>query len=138
MLNHFVCMGRLTRDPELRRTAAGIPVVSFSLACDRDYANAKNERETDFLDCTAWRGTAEFVSKYFRKGNMAVVSGRIRSDKWIDSNTDTRRTRYSVDVDSIYFGGSKPSAPIHENPELPPIPSDDPLPLPEEYAYAGQ
>lgn len=81
MLNHIVLMGRLTRDPELRRTGSGIAVASFSLAVDRDFGSSANngEKETDFIDIVAWRNTAEFVSKYFTKGRMAVVSGRLRS-----------------------------------------------------------
>ncbi|MBR6763292.1 MAG: single-stranded DNA-binding protein, partial [Clostridia bacterium] len=79
MLNHITIMGRLTRDPELRRTGTGIAVASFTLAVDRDFANsATGEKETDFIDIVAWRNTAEFVDKYFSKGRMAVVSGRLQ------------------------------------------------------------
>ena len=84
MLNHIVLMGRLTRDPELRRTGSGVAVASFTLAVDRDYAAQGAEKETDFVDIVAWRNTAEFVSKYFAKGRMAVVSGRLQIRNWTD------------------------------------------------------
>ena len=84
MLNHIVLMGRLTRDPELRRTGSGVAVASFTLAVDRDYAVQGAEKETDFVDIVAWRNTAEFVSKYFTKGRMAVVSGRLQIRNWQD------------------------------------------------------
>ena len=85
MLNHIVLMGRLTRDPELRRTGSGLAVASFSLAVDRDFGNRETgERETDFIDIVAWRNTAEFVSKYFTKGRMAVVSGRLQIRNWTE------------------------------------------------------
>ena len=106
MLNRIVLMGRLTRDPELRRTQSGTAVVSFSIACDRDYAAQGAERETDFIDIVAWRGTAEFVEKYFSKGRMAIVSGSLESRKWEAKNGD-KRISWEVRVDSIYFGDSK-------------------------------
>ncbi len=106
MLNHIVLMGRLTRDPELRRTANGIAVASFSLAVDRDYAAQGAERETDFIDIVAWRNTAEFVSKYFSKGRMAVVSGRLQIRNWNDKDGNKRRSAEVV-ADNIYFGDSK-------------------------------
>ena len=85
MLNHITVMGRLTRDPELRRTQSGVPVASFSIACDRDYKDkTTGERATDFIDVVAWRTTGEFVSKYFTKGRMAVVSGRLQMRDWTD------------------------------------------------------
>ena len=107
MLNHIVIMGRLTRDPELRRTASGIAVASFTLAVDRDFA-AKDggERETDFIDCVAWRQTGEFVSKYFAKGRMAVVSGRLQIRNWNDKDGNKRRSAEVV-ADNVYFGDSK-------------------------------
>ena len=107
MLNHIVIMGRLTRDPELRRTASGIAVASFTLAVDRDFA-AKDggERETDFIDCVAWRQTGEFVSKYFAKGRMAVVSGRLQIRNWTDKEGNKRRSAEVV-ADNVYFGESK-------------------------------
>ena len=107
MLNHIVIMGRLTRDPELRRTGSGIAVASFSLAVDRDFGKNENgARETDFIDCVAWRQTGEFVSKYFTKGRMAVVSGRLQIRSWTDKDGNKRRTAEVV-ADNVYFGDSK-------------------------------
>lgn len=107
MLNHIVLMGRLTRDPELRRTGSGIPVATFSLAVDRDFGKTENgDRETDFIDIVAWRGTAEFVSKYFFKGRMAVVSGRLQIRNWTDKEGNRRRSAEVV-ADNVYFGDSK-------------------------------
>ena len=107
MLNHIVIMGRLTRDPELRRTGSGIAVASFTLAVDRDFGKNENgERETDFIDCVAWRQTGEFVSKYFTKGRMAVVSGRLQIRSWNDKDGNKRRTAEVV-ADNVYFGDSK-------------------------------
>jgi single-strand DNA-binding protein len=102
-------MGRLTRDPELRRTGSGVAVASFTLAVDRDH-NPKDgsEKETDFIDCVAWRGTGEFVSKYFRKGSMAIVSGRLQIRNWTDKEGNKRRSAEVV-ADSCYFGDSKKS-----------------------------
>ena len=107
MLNHIVLMGRLTRDPELRRTGTGIAVASFSIAVDRDFGSKETgEKETDFIDIVAWRNTAEFVSKYFTKGRMAVVSGRlqIRTRNHKDGN---KRRPAEVVADNVYFGDSK-------------------------------
>ncbi len=107
MLNHITIMGRLTRDPELRRTGSGIAVASFSLAVDRDYSPKDGgERETDFIDCVAWRQTGEFVSKYFTKGRMAVVSGRLQIRSWTDKDGNKLRTAEVV-ADNVYFGDSK-------------------------------
>jgi len=107
MLNHITIMGRLTRDPELRRTGSGIAVTSFTLAVDRDFGkNDQGERETDFIDCVAWRQTGEFVSKYFTKGRMAVVSGRLQIRSWNDKDGNKRRTAEVV-ADNVYFGDSK-------------------------------
>lgn len=107
MLNHIVLMGRLTRDPELRRTASGVAVATFSIAVDRDFASsATGEKETDFIDIVAWRNTAEFVSKYFAKGRMAVVSGRLQIRNWNDKEGNKRRSA-EVIADNIYFGDSK-------------------------------
>ena len=107
MLNHIVIMGRLTRDPELRRTGTGVAVASFSLAVDRDFSPRDGgERETDFIDCVAWRQTGEFVSKYFTKGRMAVVSGRLQIRNWTDKDGNKRRTAEVV-ADNVYFGDSK-------------------------------
>lgn len=109
MLNHITIMGRLTRDPELRRTGSGTAVASFTLAVDRDRAPEGQERETDFIDCVAWRQTGEFVSKYFRKGSMAVVSGRLQIRGWTDKDGNKRRTAEVV-AENVYFGGSKRSS----------------------------
>ena len=107
MLNHITIMGRLTRDPELRRTGSGIAVASFTLAVDRDFGGRDGgERETDFIDCVAWRQTGEFVSKYFTKGRMAVVSGRLQIRSWTDKDGNKRRTAEVV-ADNVYFGDSK-------------------------------
>ncbi len=107
MLNHITIMGRLTRDPELRRTGTGIAVASFTVAVDRDFGkNESGERETDFIDCVAWRQTGEFVSKYFTKGSMAVVSGRLQIRSWTDKDGNKRRTAEVV-ADNVYFGESK-------------------------------
>ena len=106
MLNHIVLMGRLTRDPELRRTGSGVAVASFTLAVDRDYAAQGAEKETDFVDIVAWRSTAEFVSKYFSKGRMAVVSGRLQIRNWQDKEGNKRRSAEVV-ADNVYFGDSK-------------------------------
>ena len=110
MLNHIVIMGRLTRDPELRRTGSGIAVTSFSLAVDRDFGGRDGgEKETDFIDCVAWRQTGEFVSKYFTKGRMIVVSGRLQIRSWTDKDGNKRRTAEVV-ADNCYFGDSKRDA----------------------------
>ncbi len=107
MLNHIVIMGRLTRDPELRRTGTGVAVASFTLAVDRDFSPRDGgERETDFIDCVAWRQTGEFVSKYFTKGRMAVVSGRLQIRGWTDKDGNKRRTAEIV-ADNVYFGDSR-------------------------------
>ena len=107
MLNHITIMGRLTRDPELRRTGSGIAVASFTLAVDRDFSPKDGgERETDFIDCVAWRQTGEFVSKYFTKGRMAVVSGRLQIRNWNDKDGNKRRSAEVV-ADNVYFGDSR-------------------------------
>ena len=107
MLNHIVLMGRLTRDPELRRTGTGIAVASFSIAVDRDFGSKETgEKETDFIDIVAWRNTAEFVSKYFTKGRMAVVSGRLQIRNWNDKDGNKRRSAEVV-ANNVYFGDSK-------------------------------
>ena len=107
MLNHITIMGRLTRDPELRYTQSQTPVASFSLAVDRDFGSRDGgEKQTDFIDCVAWRQTAEFISKYFQKGSMAVVSGRLQIRDWTDREGGKRRSAEVV-VDNIYFGESR-------------------------------
>ena len=109
MLNHIVIMGRLTRDPELRRTGSGIAVASFTLAVDRDFTGKDKEKETDFIDCVAWRNTGEFVSKYFTKGRMACVSGRLEMRDWTDKEGNKRRNA-EVNADNVYFADSKNAA----------------------------
>ena len=111
MLNKVFIMGRLTRDPELRRTQNGTAVAAFTLAVDRDYKDkASGERATDFIDCVAWRQTGEFVSRYFTKGRMAVVEGRLTVRDWTDQNGNKRRN-YEVVADQVYFGDSKNTKP---------------------------
>ena len=115
MLNHIVLMGRLTRDPELRRTGSGTAVASFTIAVDRDFSSKDSgEKETDFINIVAWRQTGEFVSKYFTKGRMIVVSGRLQVRKWQNENGENR---YSTEVvaDSCYFGDSKKESSGGEN-----------------------
>ncbi|MCR5664241.1 MAG: single-stranded DNA-binding protein [Oscillospiraceae bacterium] len=106
MLNHIVIMGRLTRDPELRYTQSQTPVASFTVAVDRDFGGRDGgEKQTDFIDCSAWRSTAEFVSKYFHKGSMIVVSGRLQSRKWQDREGNNR-VNWEIVADNVYFGES--------------------------------
>ena len=107
MLNHIVIMGRLTRDPELRRTGNGTAVAGFTVAVDRDFPNkSTGEREADFIDCVAWRSTGEFVSRYFRKGSMAVVAGRLQIRGWTDKDGNKRKTA-EILADNVYFGESR-------------------------------
>ena len=107
MLNHIVIMGRLARDPELRHTQSGTPVATFRLAVDRDFKDKNTgERQTDWIDVVAWRGTGEFVSRYFSRGRMAVVEGRLQIREWTDKEGN-RRTTAEVVADSVYFGDSK-------------------------------
>lgn len=107
MLNRIIMMGRLTRDPELRRTQNGTAVTSFSIAVDRDFKNKDTgEKSTDFIDIVAWRQSAEFVCDYFSKGRMAVVEGRLQIRDWTDKDGNKRRSA-EVLADNIYFGDSK-------------------------------
>ena len=108
MLNKIIIMGRLTRDPELRRTGSGTAVTSFSLACDRDFKSQSGDKETDFIEVVAWKNTAEFVSKYFSKGRMAVVEGRLQIRDWTDK-AGNKRTTAEVVADNVYFADSKRS-----------------------------
>lgn len=135
MLNHIVIMGRLARDPELRRTQTGTPVASFRLAVERDFKDkASGERITDWIDVTAWSYTAEFVSKYFTKGRMAVVSGRLQMRDWTDKNGN-KRTSAEIVADSVYWGDSRrevdgqgTAAPAEASPprqEFEALPDDD-------------
>ena len=133
MLNHITLMGRLTRDPELRRTASGLPVASFTLAVEMDFPDKESgDRGVDFIDIVAWRNTAEFVSKYFSKGRMAVVSGRLQLRDWTDKDGNKRRSAEVV-ADNVYFGDSKrdadgaaPNAPAPPQADFPVLPDDDP------------
>ena len=108
MLNRIILMGRLTRDPELRHTQSGTAVASFTLAVDRDRKDQNGEKATDFIDIVAWRNTADFVSKYFSKGRMAVVEGRLQIREWTDRDGGKRRSAEVV-ADDVYFGDSKPT-----------------------------
>ena len=112
MLNRTIIMGRLTRDPELRRTGSGIAVTSFSIAVDRDIAPQGQEKETDFFDCVAWRNTAEFIAKYFTKGRMIAVDGKLQTRSWTDKDGNKRRT-VEIVADNAYFGDSKPQGGSH-------------------------
>ena len=124
MLNRIIIMGRLTHEPELRHTNSNIPVCSFSIACDRDFKNDKGEKETDFVDVVAWRSTGEFVSKYFTKGRMAIIEGRLQMREYTDKEGNKRRTTEVV-ADNVYFGDSKPNG-GQETPG-----SDDDFQIPE-------
>ena len=108
MLNKVVIMGRFTKDPELRRTGSGTAVTSFSLACDRDFKSQSGDKETDFIEVVAWKNTAEFVSKYFSKGRMAVVEGRLQIRDWTDK-AGNKRTTADIVADNVYFADSKRS-----------------------------
>lgn len=105
MLNHITIMGHLTAEPELRTTNSGVSVASFTVACERDFAQG-GQKETDFIACVAWRQTGEFVSRYFRKGSMIVVDGRLQSRKWQDRDGN-KRTSWEVNADHCYFGESR-------------------------------
>ena len=109
MLNHITAAGRLTKDPELRRTQNGVAVASFTIACDRDIKDASGNKQTDFIDCVAWRNTAEFVDKYLTRGRMVIVSGRLQMREWTDKNGNKRRNA-EILVESVYFGDSKREA----------------------------
>lgn len=108
MLNHISIMGRLTKDPELRRTSAGVAVASFTVAVDRDFSN-NGQEETDFFDCVAWRGTGEFVERNFHKGKMIIVAGRLQNRSWTDKEGNKRKTAEIV-AENVYFGDSKKDA----------------------------
>ena len=123
MLNHIVLMGRLTRDVELRTTQSGVSVASFTLACDRDFGGKDGEKETDFIDCVAWRSTADFAAKYFSKGRMAVVSGRLQIRPWTDKEGNKRYST-EVAVENIYFGDSKPDGKNNAGADASEIPED--------------
>ena len=129
MLNRIVIMGRLTRDPELRHTQSGTPVASFTLAVDRDVKDKQTgERTADFIDCVAWRSTGEFVSKYFAKGRMAVVEGRLQMRDWTDKDGNKRRSSEVV-ADSVYFGDSRREESATEDPQFRETEDDGELPF---------
>lgn len=119
MLNHITIMGRLVADPELRRTPKGTAVCTFRIACDRDVKNADGERETDFIDVVAWRGLAENVARYFSKGRMAVLEGRLQICPWTDRD-NVRHYATEILASRIYFGDSKPKGEGGENGDEPP------------------
>ena len=134
MLNEIVLQGRLTRDPEAKATASGISCATFTLACEQDYRNQSGERDTDFFDVVAWRGTGDFVQRYFRKGQMAVVKGRLQTRQWTAEDGSKRKTVQIV-ADSVYFCDSAKEtgntsqaktdpAPVEET-EYTPIETDD-------------
>jgi single-strand DNA-binding protein len=133
-LNHITIMGRLTKDVELRRTPSGVAVASFTLAVDRDFKEKGGEKETDFIECVAWRNTAEFMDKHFSKGRVAVVSGRLQIRSWQDKDGNKRKTAEVV-AENVYFGDSKPTgnnfdAPANTGSEFPVIDfGDEQLPF---------
>ena len=129
MLNHIVLQGRLTRDPELRRTATGLSVASLTLAVDRDFADRETgKRGTDFIDIVAWRSTADFAAKYFTKGNLAVVSGRLQIRTWTDKEGNKRKAAEIV-ADNVYFGGDKKEETKPSVADFAVIDDDDELPF---------
>ena len=138
MLNHIVIMGRLARDPELRRTQAGVPVASFRMAVDRDFRDkTTGERATDWIDVVAWRQTGEFVSRYFTKGRMAVVEGRLQIREWTDKEGN-RRTSAEVVADNVYFGDSRRDGDGSYTPGYRPGGySQEGNPIPQSDAYGG-
>ena len=106
MLNHITAAGRLTKDPELRRTQNGVAVASFTIACDRDIKDASGNKQTDFIDCVAWRSTAEFIDKYFTRGRMVIVSGRLQMREWTDKS-GAKRKNAEILAENVYFADSK-------------------------------
>ncbi|MDP4118341.1 MAG: single-stranded DNA-binding protein [Bacillota bacterium] len=112
MLNKVILMGRLTRDPELRSTPSGVSVVSFTLAVDRDYTKQGEEKKTDFINIVAWRNTADFVAKYFTKGQLVVVSGRLQVRSWDDASSGQKRYATDVVADEVFFAESKKSSSV--------------------------
>ena len=132
MLNKIDIMGRLTAEPEIRAAANGIQVCMFTLACSRDFKSKNGDKETDFIPVVTFRDTAEFVSKYFTKGQLAIVSGRLQVRPWTDDNGNKRRSTEVV-AEHVYFGGSKKesgstaaaTAPAGTDPALEELPEDD-------------
>ena len=130
MLNKITIMGRLTKDVELRRTGTGVAVASFTIACDRDFADKQSgQKETDFFDVVAWRQTGEFVSKYFSKGRMIVVSGRLENRSWTDKDGNKRRTTEII-ADNCYFGDSKSESTTSDSQDSFPVMSGEDEGLP--------
>ena len=127
MLNKVILMGRFTRDVELKSTPQGVSTCSFSLAVDRDYVREGEERKADFINCVAWRNTAEFISKYFRKGSMAAIEGSLQTRSWEDDGK--KRYATEVMVSQIYFGESKKEVSVSSEPVLAPMGDDDDLPF---------
>ena len=134
-LNRITIMGRLTRDPELRRTQSGAPVTSFTMAVDRDFKSQSGDKETDFIDVVAWRQTGEFVSKYFQKGRMAVVEGRLQMRDWQDRDGNKRRSAEVV-ADNVYFADSRRDSEASDNGGYAPAPSN--YAPPASQSYGGQ
>ncbi len=126
MLNHIVIMGRLGKDPELRRTQSGVAVATFNVAVDRDFKDkATGQRATDWITCVAWRGTAEFVEKYFAKGSQVLVAGRLQMRDWTDKDGN-KRISAEVQAENVYFAGSKTEGGQRELPEFEVMDDDDP------------
>lgn len=133
MLNNIVLQGRLTRDPEMKATASGISCATFALACEQDYKNPNGERDTDFFDVVAWRGTADFVQRYFKQGQMAVVKGRLQTRQWTAEDGSKRKTVQIV-AENVYFCGRENGGQATEQPaaveEQAPVPvADEDLPF---------
>lgn len=133
MLNNIVLQGRLTRDPEMKATASGISCATFALACEQDYKNPNGERDTDFFDVVAWRGTADFVQRYFKQGQMAVVKGRLQTRQWTAEDGSKRKTVQIV-AENVYFCGRENGGQATEQPaaveEQAPVPVvDEDLPF---------
>lgn len=126
MLNRCIVMGRMTHDPELRKTAGGKSVTSFTLAVDRDFKNQNGEKETDFIDVVAWNNAAEFVCSYFGKGRVAAVDGRLQVRDWTDKNGNKRRNAEII-AEHIYFGDSKERT---AEPQFTELPEEEPGQLP--------
>lgn len=131
MLNTITIMGRLTRDPELRYTQSQTPVASFTVACERDFAGQDQEKVTDFIDCVAWRQGGEFVNKYFHKGNMIIVDGRLQSRKWTDKEGN-KRVSWEINAEHCYFGESKRSDDSGQSYSREPSTYQAPQPAPQE------
>ena len=106
MLNSVSLMGRLTREPEFRTTPSQVPVTTVTIACDRDFSGRESEQKTDFIDCVAWRGTAEFIQRYFHKGSMIIMEGRLQMRSWTDRDGG-RHEKAEILAENVYFGDSR-------------------------------